>query len=483
MRRRAAATLGATVLLGACAVGPDYQAPAVGTPDAFVSQDVFALLNQDAAGPALAARWWEGFEDPLLTRLVERAVEDNPEIAAAAARLRGARAQLALARTGNALDVTASTETAASERERLGESGEGSSSSLLGGLAFSRRLDVFGRTARAVEAARAGVEAAQAGLRDAVLTTTSEVALEFLRLRGNQRQLALLEDSVALQEQTVDIVESRYRAGLAPELDLRRAETSVARLRADIPPLQRSLIDGRNRLASLTGRYPGAYEDMLAEGAGLPRYRREIPAPVPMAALRARPDIRAAEAELKRAVAEIGVAEAAFYPLFELFGDLQISTSGITGGPAMDLIVASLSGIVDQVVADGGARAANLDAARARADEALAQYRAALLEAARSVEATLAALQASAGRQRSLERAVATSRRSFEQAERLYQLGLSSFLDVVDAQRVLANAEQQLASERTAYATRIATLFRELGAEVEPPAPRPGRWPAEAARE
>src|SRR5690606_24844053 len=151
----------------------------------------------------------------------------------------------------------------------------------------------------------------------------SAVAAEYLRLRGNQRQLDLLKESIALQEKTLSIVRSRYEAGLSPELDLRRAETSVERLRADLPPLVESLAVSRHALATLTGRYPGAYEEILKEAAEVPRYQYQITAAVPLDVLRNRPDIRAAEAALKQAVAEIGVAEADFYPLFNIIGSVS----------------------------------------------------------------------------------------------------------------------------------------------------------------
>ncbi|MEX2525652.1 MAG: efflux transporter outer membrane subunit, partial [Gammaproteobacteria bacterium] len=352
-------------------------------------------------------------------------------------------------------------------RELSGDNESTTNESLFGALGFTLPLDMFGRNRREVEAARASLEVAEAELRDVVLTRSTDVAREYLRLRGGQRQLELLEESVALQEKTLSVVKSRFQAGLSPELDLRRAETSVERLRADIPPLQESLTNSRNLLANLTGEYPGAFEETLRKTAAIPSYQREIPAPIPVDVLRQRPDIRRAEAELKRTIAEIGVAEADYYPVFRLFGQLRVGTSGFSGDPSMDLIIGSLGALVEQVITDGGAREANVENARARADEALANYRQALLDAAQSIETTLAALKSSLARQESLGKAVESSSRSFNQAENLYQLGLISFLDVVDAQRVLASAEQQLAAERTNYATRIATLFRVLGTNVE----------------
>jgi NodT family efflux transporter outer membrane factor (OMF) lipoprotein len=458
--------LALTSLLCACTVGPDYVSPEIDAPAEFVFQEVFDLLNEGKQVPPVDTNWWEGFADPLLTQLVEDAIENNQRIASAVARVKSARANVRLADAGDTLRTGAGADTNVSKQRDL-DADETDSDSLLGGvLSFVLPIDIAGRNRREVEAALANLESSESGLRNIVLTTSTDVVSEYLRLRGNQRQLELLRESVALQEKTLSIVNSRYQSGLSPELDLRRAETSVQRLQADIPPLLESLISSRLVLANLTGQYPGAYETTLNDNTSIPGYQYQLVSTIPVDVLRQRPDIQQTEARMKQTVAEIGVAEADFYPVFDLFGQMQISTAGIIGGPGMDLLIASIGAMIDQVITDGGARDANLDVAKARAEEALADYNQALLDAAQSIETTLAGLKLSLIRQESLEQAVQSSARSFEQAERLYQLGLSSFLDVVDAQRVLASAEQQLATERTSYATQIATLFRVLGTNI-----------------
>lgn len=450
-------------LLSGCAAGPDYVAPSLDAPDAFESEAVIAMVG-DGEASALRVDWWRGFEDPLLSTLVDEALGRNFDIAAAAANVETARAELRIADAGDAPRVDAGIDSRYETRRFISEGGtnaEGGSAA--GSLGVGLAPDLFGRTRRRVEAAEAALEAARHALAGAVLATSAEVVRTYLVYRGTERQIELLRESVALQEKTRRLVASRYEAGLSPELDLRRAETSVERLRADIPPLERALADARQQLATLSGRYPGTLTARLGTAPGIPGYAFRIDAPVPAAALRARPDVRRAEAELKRSVAAIGIAEAEYTPLVELFADVQIATGGIGFVSALDRIIGSIGATVGQRVFDGGARSARVDAARAAADSALAAYRQRLLDAARSIESTLNALAASRSRQDALMKAVTASARSFEQAERLYQLGLSSFLDVVDAQRVLASAEQALAAERTTYATQIATLFEALG--------------------
>ncbi|MDT7042954.1 efflux transporter outer membrane subunit [Candidatus Nitronereus thalassa] len=453
-------------LLGACTVGPDYQAPVIDTPEAFVSQDVLNSLNKGKRDSALAEDWWTEFSDPILNQLVRTGLQHNYQVAAALARLKEADARIVLADAGDNLRIGAVLDNNLEEERSLNSSGN-TTGSVFGALGAVLPLDVFGRFRRGVEAAEAGARGAQADLRGIVLSTSSEITREYLRLRGNQRQLNLLKESVELQAKTLSIVRSRYKAGLSPELDLRRAETSVENLRAGIPPLKQALLNSRNRLASLTGRYPGVYEALLQEHQEIPVYEGKIPELVPVEVLAIRPDIRRSEEALKQAVARIGVAEADYYPTFQLIGQIGIGATGVVGSPTMDILIASLGTLINQIVTAGGARGANVAIATAQAEEALANYQQILREASEEVEASLAAINASRARQQSLQKAVNASEVSFYQAETLYKQGLISFIDVVDAQRVLANGEQQLAAERTNYATQIAILFRVLGTKIK----------------
>lgn len=457
----------AALLLTACAAGPDYEAPEVSAPERFVAQEVVETLNEGKEDIPVIDGWWNGFADPVLDALVQDGIENNYDIAAAAARVKAAQARIRLAGAGDEPVVEGDTDASLSEQVEIDNGDTETTRSVFATLDLTLPLDVFGRTQRRVESASAGLEGARADLRGVALATSSKIALEYLRLRGNQRQLELLRESVALQEKTLSIVKSRYEAGLSPELDLRRAETSVENLRADIPPLTESLVNSRNRLAVLTGLYPGAYEDALSEQGELPDYRGRIPDLLPLEVLAMRPDIREAESELKRAVAEIGVAQAEFYPAFELSGAISIGTRGVSGAPSLDVLIGTIGALIEQVFTDGGERRANVEIAKADAEEALAAYEQALRNGVREVEDALAAISSSMQRQESLQKSVESSTRSFYQAETLYQQGLISFLDVVDAQRVLASAEQQLAGEKTRFATRIATLFRVLGAPVD----------------
>ncbi|MBZ0255204.1 efflux transporter outer membrane subunit [bacterium] len=466
-------SIGLVLLITSCAIGPDYVPPKVQTPENFVSNDVFqkiadrSTLDQISQEGVSAVNWWKGFEDPTLDELVNEALYQNYVIAMNEARVNDAEAQIRSIASQYKIHSSASLDTGFTQRNQFGERGISTSSGdITGALSLNWPLDVFGKNKREVEAAVADLESASAALRGAILRVSANVATEYLRLRGNQRQLTLLKGSVELQEKTLSIVQSRFNAGLAPELDLRRAEAAVENLRADLPSLQESLINSSNHIAVLTGNFPGKYNHLLKEENDIPSYNYPIEAKLPIEVLSMRPDVEQAEAELKSAIAQIGVEMTEWYPAFQVGKQINLGGVGSTGDPMTGIFIAGLNALIQQAVTDGGARQANIDIVKARAEEALAAYHQTLLDAIEDVEISLAALETSLNREIPLSKSVDASTRSAFQAEVLYRQGLASFLDVVDAQRVLASAQQRLASTRTAYAVEIANLFRVLGTSV-----------------
>lgn len=461
------------VFLSACAVTtPKLPSTETKPPEQFVAQDILQNLSSVKDAGVAGVRWWEGFNDPVLNELVSTSIQNNFQIAAAAARVKEARALLELSEAGDSLLVELDAEVSGqkSDRDNNTSSSTGSNNarderSALLGLGFTLPIDLAGRVENEVRAAAANLMAEQAGLRAQIIETSTAVAQEYLSLRGNQKQLAMLRESVELQEKTLAIVQARFESGLSPELDVRRAETSVENLRASIAPLQQALQDSRHRLATLSGQFPGAYEQLLKPEGDLPEYGLGIPVSVPFQVIQARPDVQLMQARFAQAAADVGVAQADFYPSIELMANIQIGSTAINSNPATSILIGSLAALLNQVVYDGGTRDARLNAAVARAEGALAEYEQVLRVVTQEVENSLTAIESSASRQTALGKAVVSSKRSFEQADALYQLGLVSFLDVVDAQRVYANAEQALATEQTNYATLIAGLFRALGVQ------------------
>jgi NodT family efflux transporter outer membrane factor (OMF) lipoprotein len=251
--------------LPGCTIGPDYQKPVTSAPETFTSQEVFAALNAEKVQKEpFATNWWTGFGDTILNQLVDEAIAQNFTIAAATARVKQAQARVKLAGAGDNLTLDSAVNSSLEEQKQLNRENETTTTNrTLGSLAAILPLDIFGKTRREVQSARANLEAAEEDLKSIILMTSSDIAKEYLGLRGDQRQLELLEESVQLQEKTLSIVRSRFESGLAPELDLQRAKASVERLRAQIPPLEERLRNSRNVIAGLTGDFPGRYEELL----------------------------------------------------------------------------------------------------------------------------------------------------------------------------------------------------------------------------
>ena len=476
--RRAAVACGLALAGCITTAGPDYEPPALEMPEAYTAPSGLP------AGAAETALWWRGYGDSGLDDLVALALAGNLDIAAAEARLSEARALVGVADAigGPTLDIGSSIEAENVVRrerrsDRSGSSGIGTSSTsgssddetgLEGaaeaGLLFSWVPDLFGGQKRGIEAAEAELRARTFLRDDLARITAVEVVRRYLEIRRDEARLDLIDASLGLQRHTLDLVEQRYQAGLASRLDVSRAEAQVAATQALRGPLRQDLARARAALAVLSGRVPGA--PMLAPGDGMPQYRGGPPLGLPRDLLRARPDVRAAEAFLAQATAEIGVAEAELYPMLSIPGDLTWAISGLGSGEVIESLIATLALGLDIPLFDAGGRRAEVAAAEARSQEALLLYRGTLLNALADVEVALANLVAAQERRDDLQAAADASDRAVAQAEQLYNQGLTGFLDVLDAQRTLLDNHQDLAEAEAAVSLGIADLYSAVGAPV-----------------
>ena len=450
-------------LLPACRVGREHEVPAVAVPEAWAE-----------AGPgAIAAeaeeRWWTRFGDPRLDALVERASAANLDLAAAAARVREARALRDEVAGGRAPAVDARAGYA-----RVGPSDNTFQGAIAGAGGFEDyddwsvgfdalwELDLFGRTGRAIEAAERGVEAAEADRRAALVAVRGEVARAYVELRGLQRQLALTRANLALQEDTLALTEVRFRGGFAPELDVARSSALVATTRAQIPSLDAQALAAVHRIGVLLGEPPEALRAELADAAPIPVAPAEVALGVPGDVLRRRPDVARAERELARAASLSAQATADLYPRFVI--GASYGRQSLEGGDLFDAASEAWS-VGPSLVAPlfrGGALRARVRAADARVDQAAAAYEAAVLEALREVEDALAAVRRERARLAELERAVESNRRAAELATDLQARGLVDFFEVLDAQRQQLAAETELARSETALSTQAVALYKAL---------------------
>jgi NodT family efflux transporter outer membrane factor (OMF) lipoprotein len=443
-----------SLIVTACAAGPDYDPPATPEPDRFSR-----TLEREADAPS-GPRWWTGFEDPTLAAVVEAALEANLDIAQSAQRLAAAQALLGAAQSDflPTLDGGAAYGLRSSGADNAGAS-----------LSISQVVDINGRLRRAEERAEAQRLAARFSLEDIRRLTAASAAQRYVDLRRAQTRLALLDTSLELQQRTLDIVEQRAQAGLSADLDVRRATSDLARTRAQRGALELQLARSNNALAVLLAEVPGRALALLADdrregplalGLG---YQAGLPVGVPADMLRRRPDVRASEARLIAATAEIGISQASLYPSLRLPGsisadfDEDLSTD----------IAASLSAVLDIPLFDFGRRQAEVTAAEARALEAALAYQQSVLRALEEVEGGLVAIESVEARLADLQIAVDQGEQAYDQLNALYREGLASFIDVLDAQRTLIGNREALVDTEAELARAIIDLNLALATSTQ----------------
>ena len=457
-RRGACVAALLAVALGGCAaVGPDYSEPQLAVPAGWS-----AGTGTDAMDAVLLARWWHGFGDPVLDRLVADALAANLDLAQARARLREARARRGVA--GAALAPSVDASLSGSRSRSSGQSGSGSTRELYSaGFDASWELDVFGGVRRSVEAAQADLEASVESLSDTRVSLAAEVALNYIDLRTAEQRLAIAEESIASRGENHQIIRWRQQAGLVSELDLAQATTDLESTRAVLPPLRTAVIEAKNRLAVLLGRNPGELESLVHADRPIPLAAAEIVAAIPADTLRQRPDVRVAERRLAAQTARLGEAEAARYPSFRLSGSLGLEALELDALADRDANTRSLFGGITAPVFNAGRIAANIEIQDALVEQARLAYRAAVLAALEEVENALTAVANTDARRAKLAEAAAAARTTLAIAEYRYASGLADFLSVLDAQRTQLSLDEQLAGSTGELARAQIRLYKALG--------------------
>lgn len=457
-RRGACVAALLAVALGGCAaVGPDYSEPQLAVPAGWS-----AGTGTDAMDAVLLARWWHGFGDPVLDRLVADALAANLDLAQARARLREARARRGVA--GAALMPSVDASLSGSRSRSSGQSGSGSTRELYSaGFDASWELDVFGGVRRSVEAAQADLEASVESLSDTRVSLAAEVALNYIDLRTAEQRLAIAEESIAYRGENHQIIRWRQQAGLVSELDLAQATTDLESTRAVLPPLRTAVTEAKNRLAVLLGRNPGELESLVHADRPIPLAAAEIVAAIPADTLRQRPDVRVAERRLAAQTARLGEAEAARYPSFRLSGSLGLEALELDALADRDANTHSLFGGITAPVFNAGRIAANIEIQDALVEQARLAYRAAVLAALEEVENALTAVANTDARRAKLAEAAAAARTTLAIAEYRYASGLADFLSVLDAQRTQLSLDEQLAGSTGELARAQIRLYKALG--------------------
>lgn len=471
-----AAGLLAAMLTG-CALGPDHARPDMDLPEAWRAGTADAGATQDG--------WWKGFGDPALDAMVAAALDHNRDLAKAIANVDEARAQLGLARAEQLPSIDAQ---GSSQRQRNSLNGLNSFTEStriqdlhnVGGT-LSYEVDLWGRYRRATEAARAQLLSTMAARDTVRLTLVSEVARTYFDLRAYDQQLQIARNTLASRESTQELRKVRHQLGLTSELDYRQAEAEAASARSSVHTLENSVSATETALAVLTGKSPreivtGTTERGLAvDAVPVPP---SVPAGLPSTMLERRPDLVQAEQQLAAASARIGVAKAAYFPSISLTGLLGYESSDLTRlftGPSGTW---SYAGSVTMPIFDFGRVKAGVETAEARQRAALAGYEKAVQDAFREAQNALVANRKARGVVEAQITQVEALRRSLHLARLRYDNGYSSYLEVLDAERSLFQAEVSLASAQRDQLTAVVDVYRALGGGWAGIAPQAENAPA-----
>jgi NodT family efflux transporter outer membrane factor (OMF) lipoprotein len=444
--------------LAGCAVGPDYRASSLVLPIHWSNEK-----TGHSAKPTDLAQWWKRLNDPVLTSLIEDAVNGNLDVATAKAKIREARATRREAIGALFPSITGSGSATRSRTAATSDSAPYTANQYQAGFDSTWELDLFGANRRAAEAANYGVDAANDDLRSTLLTMVGDVAAYYSEARGYQARIALARRTAKSQRDTLALTQRKFEAGSSSAADVAKAAASAATTEADIPTYEASYAEDVHRLGVLLGLDPAALMREMARSKPIPAPRLPLPAGIPADVMSARPDVRKAERQLAQYTAKIGQAEAALYPSVSLTGSVS-TTAATTGDIAKNSSIGwSFGPSLSVPIFNAGQLQAAVDVARAQRDQYQIAWRSAVLTALEDVENALVSL----AQERIKLRRLAEAARQYRDAARLertlFENGSASFLDVLDADRSLYSAEDSLLQSRVAIATDYIALAKALG--------------------
>jgi multidrug efflux system outer membrane protein len=466
MRKSLIAPLFVAALLAGCVVGPNYQRPAIPTPNAFR-----AAAPATASDPASLAdlKWFEVFKDEKLQELERTALAQNYDLLDAAARVEAARANLGITRSNQFPNLDANADISTVRLSRNGATPLPASfvpsqnrtfgGATLGLLSFE--LDIWGRLRRATEAARANLLGAEENRKAVMTTLVGEVAAAYFNLRELDYQLEISQRTLATRQESLELIKNRQAGGVGTLLDLRQGEQLVYTAAETIPTLQQQIEQTENQISLLLGKNPGE----VLRGLSLTEQvvPPDVPAGLPSALLERRPDIRAAEQVLIVANAEIGVAKAAYFP--------QISLSGFLGGQGTQLsslfsgpsAVWNFTPQVTQPIFTAGRLKSNVQLSQALRDSALIQYEKTIQTAFTEVSNALIVHQRVRESRVQQELLVAALQDRTRLAYIRYRGGVDTLLNALDSDRDLFQAELALSQIRLNELDSVVQLYKALG--------------------
>jgi NodT family efflux transporter outer membrane factor (OMF) lipoprotein len=459
---------------------------------AMASATTTAAATQPAGPPVNLDRWWLALNDRNLDSLIDRGVAANLDLAIATRRVQEAR-EIEFAVSGAALP--------SAEAGAGGGFGSGTDStkgripgplnagtntsglkqiSTVAGFDAAWEIDFFGRLRRQSEAAAADTQTALEFRNQVLITAVADVARAYVDARTLEMRLAINDENLRTEMQSVDLVQAAYDRGITNELDVTLARRELATIQSQTAPLQYGIAEARRRLTILLGQFPDDLAAELIRPAPLPLPPEQIKPGLPVDLLHRRPDIRQAERALAASTARIGVATANLFPRVVLTGGLGLQDQGLGRSPDVSSFIWSAGPAFNWPLLDFGTLDALVQNQDLRTQELLLSYRATVISAVAEVENAMTGYNAQRQSFAALTAAVEASQRALDLAQGRYDRGLTDFLNVLDAQRQLFQLQDRRAVVEAQVLTQYIALCKALGGGWEgfapppnPPTPRP----------
>lgn len=456
-------------LVAGCMSGPDYERPHTPVPVAWHQQ---APAPADGLDPVALTEWWSVFNDEVFAGLIAQASSDNLDLKTAFMRIEEANAVRGILRgefapfidgaggaaTTRLSDISGGNQVPERTREVYSV-----------GLDASWEIDVWGRIRRSVESADASLQATIEDYRDTLIILHAQIADTYLSIRETQMRMRLLQENIRNQESTRSLTRGRYEAGLVPELDVHQAELNLSRTASALPALRQQLALSMHRLAVLTGRAPGDLTVALDAPEEVPLPAFTVLAGIPADLLRQRPDVRSAEQQLIARTARIGVARAELLPRISLSGSFALESDDAGNLGESESRAYAFGPSFRWALFQGGRLRSNIRAEEARTEQAVLQYQQAVLLAVEDVENAFVSFREEQDRLAYIERSVDAAKKSVDQVRSLYENGLVNFLNVLDAERSLAEQQDLLAQSTGQLSRNIVGVYRSLGGGWDQP--------------
>lgn len=424
------------------------------------------VSTNDGPTAETLAEWWTSFNDDTLVKLIGMALKNNRDLDTARSKVVAARATLGIDKAA-LLPWLDSTNYWQMSRNSVETGGSRIDTAKLA-VDASWEIDIFGGRRQTIKASAADLEATYADLYSAWSSLSAETAMDYISLRTLQERLSIARHNLALQQETYELVESRWKAGLTDSLALNQARYTLEQTTATIPPIETSIEEIKNSLAILTGEVPGALEEMLKEQGPIPTADSHIIIGIPANAVRQRPDIRAAEKRVVSQVARKKAAKADLYPKFYLVGSIgteSLDTGSLFEGPNK---LYSFGPRITFPIFHWGAIKNNIKVQNEKQKQAVNDYEQIVLTAIGEVRNALTAVLKENIRKDSLARGMHSAQTALSVAQDKYKNGLSDFNNVIAAQQALLSLSNEYAVSNGQISTDMVRVFKALGGGWKP---------------